>query len=409
MGENTDMKRYPWVWFFLILISAVSACAEVAPPVEPVMISFAYDDLEAGPYEALVTKFSEIYPHITIERSADYDEADVFLVSPFNLDDLLEENAILNLASLVQDDESFDLADYYPGAVGSFISDDKVWAIPDGVTVMVLYYNQDLFDRYGVPYPQPGWTWNDFLDAARAIREPTDGVFGYGDVDEYFHPFMFVYLRGGRITDSMYNPTRMTYDEPQTIAAMEWYAALAHDYNVAPRNDQFFELGGNVQTGVYAERIGMWIDWIHVRGGSTHIDHDWPALWEMRWGMVPLPQYEDAFVPMITDGYAIASDTAHPDECWQWISFLSAQAQLPSNMFPARKSLAESDEYKALVGSDLVDVAQVALQDSQSLSPALFEFIDFDIYGRAINSIHSGVSTPEEALIRAQQQSEGGD
>jgi multiple sugar transport system substrate-binding protein len=409
MKGKMDMKRCFRALFLLLLISAVSGCAKPAPPAEPVTISFAYPDLEAERYDALVTEFSEIYPHITIEHSAEYDEADVLLVSPFNLDDLLEEDALLNLDPLVQDDESFDLADYYPGAVGSFISDDRLWAIPYGVTVMVLYYNQDIFDRYGVPYPKPGWTWSDFLDVARAIRDPIDGVFGYGDVDEYFDPLIFVYLRGGRITDSMQNPTRMTYDDPQTIAAMEWYAALAHDYNVAPQNTQLYEIGGNVRAGVYAERIGMWIDWIDQRGGSTHIDHDWPAVWQMRWGMVPLPQYEEAFVPMITDGYAISSDTAHPDECWQWISFLSAQAQLPSNMIPARTSLAESDEYKALVGGDVVDVAQAALQESQPLSPALFEFMSFDIYGRAINSIHSGISTPEEALIRAQEQSERGD
>jgi multiple sugar transport system substrate-binding protein len=273
---------------------------------------------------------------------------------------------------------------------------------------MVLYYNQDLFDRYSVPYPEPGWTWDDFLDTARAIRDPADNVFGYGGVDQYFDPFIFVYLLGGRITDSMQNPTRMTYDDPQTIAAMEWYAALIHDYNVAPRNNQLYEIGGNVRAGVYAGRIGMWIDWIHVRGGSPNIDHDWPAVWRMRWGMAPLPQDEEAFLPMVTSGYAISSDTAYPDECWRWISFLSAQELIPSNMIPARKSLAESAEYRELVGNNVVDVAQASLEDSQPLSPALFEFINFGVYGRAINSILSG-DAPQEVLTRAQQQSERGD
>ena len=112
---------------------------------------------------------------------------------------------------------------------------------------------------------------------------------------------------------------------------------------------------------------------------------------------------------MITNGYAISSDTAYPDDCWRWISFLSAQELILSNMIPARKSLAESAEYRELVGSDIADVAQASLEDSRPLSPVLFEFINFSVYGRAINSILICYSTPQEALIQAQQRSEGGD
>jgi ABC-type glycerol-3-phosphate transport system substrate-binding protein len=124
--------------------------------------------------------------------------------------------------------------------------------------------------------------------------------------------------------------------------------------------------------------------------------------------MVPLPQDQEAFVPMITSGYGISSDTAYPDECWRLVSFLSGQPQASLDI-PARRSLVESDEYRELVGSDVVDVAQAALQDSQPLSPALFDFMSFSIYGRAIQSINTGISTPKEALTRAQQQSERGD
>ena len=125
--------------------------------------------------------------------------------------------------------------------------------------------------------------------------------------------------------------------------------------------------------------------------------------------MAPLPRAEQTIVPMITSGYAISSDTAHPNACWRWISFLSSQAQTPFNMIPARKSLAESAEYKELVGREVVDVAQASLEDSMPLSPALFEFISFDVYGRAINSILTGNVTPAEALTQAQRQAEGED
>ena len=58
----------------------------------------------------------------------------------------------------------------------------KTWAIPSGMNPLVVYYNQDLFDQYGVPYPENGWTWDDFLSVALAIRDPEAGVFGYANL-----------------------------------------------------------------------------------------------------------------------------------------------------------------------------------------------------------------------------------
>ena len=31
---------------------------------------------------------------------------------------------------------------------------------------LAIYYNKDLFDKAGVPYPKDGWTWEDFQDTA---------------------------------------------------------------------------------------------------------------------------------------------------------------------------------------------------------------------------------------------------
>lgn len=186
-------------------------------------------------------------------------------------------------------------------------------------------------------------------------------------------------------------------------------AALIHDHNVAPTRRQVHDIGGSVQARVYLNKVGMWIGWIDERGGSNDPNADWVVEWKMRWGIVPVPRGEWAATPATTNGHAVSADTAHPKECWQWITFLSNQVRTPSDMMPARKSLAESDEYRKLVGSDVVDTAQASLENALPLSPALSDFINFSVYGPAINSILSGNSTPQEALTRAQQQSESGD
>jgi ABC-type glycerol-3-phosphate transport system substrate-binding protein len=130
-----------WMLLPLLLLTACS-CAKTPPPGEPATITFAYPDSEAERYEALIAKFNENYPHITINRSADNGDddggADVFFASPFSLNGLLEQNAVLALDPLIGEDGTFAKSDFYPGTMELFTSEDKLWAIPAGVTVTYL-------------------------------------------------------------------------------------------------------------------------------------------------------------------------------------------------------------------------------------------------------------------------------
>jgi multiple sugar transport system substrate-binding protein len=267
--------------------------------------------------------------------------------------------------------------------------------------MLVLFYNQDLFDQYGVSYPEPGWTWDDFLEKALALRDPTAGVFGYAPTNEFLDPLPFIYQHGGGLTDDPQNPTRATFDDPLTIEAMEWYAALLHEHNVIPRQDQMLDMG-STQAGVYSNKVGMWSDWLAYQGGAGGLESPWPGEWRMRWGMVPLPRDARAATLVIVFGYVISSHTANPGASWQWIAFLSKQVRSPYAMTPARKSLAESDAYAQLAGQDVATVARESMQGAILLSPTITQFLG--PYGEAIQAIRSGDVTPQEALTRAQRQ-----
>ena len=67
--------------------------------------------------------------------------------------------------------------DFYPEVIAAFTRDGQLVGIPQNVSSLVIYYNQRLFDQAGIPYPTDGWTWDDFLQAARAL---TAGTARYG-------------------------------------------------------------------------------------------------------------------------------------------------------------------------------------------------------------------------------------
>lgn len=46
---------------------------------------------------------------------------------------------------------------------------DEIYALPFSLNFHALYYNKDIFDKFGVPYPQDGMNWDQTLDLAKRV------------------------------------------------------------------------------------------------------------------------------------------------------------------------------------------------------------------------------------------------
>jgi len=152
---------------------------------------------------------------------------------------------------------------------------DETWALPVGMDLLVMYYNKGLFDEAGLPYPQPGWTWDEFLDAAEAITKPDDvptPTYGYSTIDGYLDTLVFIGVHGSSIFNDIQNPTRMTFNDPLTVEAMEFCADLFHTYQVAPAPSMASEYYASyfpLYEGARRGRTGMWILPFSLRGGNS--------------------------------------------------------------------------------------------------------------------------------------------
>lgn len=58
------------------------------------------------------------------------------------------------------------------------ISGGKMYGVPVSNTSMVLFYNKDIFDKFGVPYPKDGMTWDEATELAKQVTKH-DGVKQY--------------------------------------------------------------------------------------------------------------------------------------------------------------------------------------------------------------------------------------
>ena len=392
-----------------LLLLFLAGCAMPIPTPEPVTIRFPHYERDTAYYTTLAEQFKARYPHITVELvTADRMNFgqiiahDVFVADQLSMPQLMLQGNILDLTPLIEQDDTFDNRAFYPGALETFQYEGRTWGIPSDLNLLLLYYNKELFDRYNTPYPRIGWTWRDFLDSAQRTTDPSADVFGYaiqhtGEA-ALMEPVVFIYQRGGQLFDSWQNPTTVSLNHPLNIEAMTWYASLIHTHGVAPTRQQGpesarFYPGAGVIQGQY----GMWMGMLSDQGGET-----WPVRWQMQWGVVPLPRDQAAATLALVDGYYISARTEQPTASWQWLAFLSEH--MPPLNLPARRSLAESDEYAQRVGLDVAEAARAAAGDALLLNPNLLGFEQMlGVLDATFTAIRNGEASAEAALNAAQE------
>jgi multiple sugar transport system substrate-binding protein len=403
-------------WVVIIVFGfaiSVSGCQEPPPPIEPATIIFVQQANESEYYEPLAEEFMELYPEIIVEVSTavgnnpdDFVQADVLSVDLFRYIQLRSQDVFLDLSPLVEQDNSFSFTDFYPGTVELFSENDKIWALPSGIDTFVLYYNKNLFDQNGFGYPTNDWTWDDLLAVASGIRMEPD-TFGYGIPDPYLelNAMILIHQHGGQLFDDMDNPSGITYNQPLNVEAMQWFQDLYYLYDVAPTPEQASRSFGygnqTIFRGVLQGDVGMWPGNFSDRGGVT-----WPVSWDnFSWGMVALPVDVSAATSGLGTGYAISARSQHPEAAWLWLKFLTEQ--IPQTLIPARRSLAESSEFRDQIGEEAADSVAKSIQNVTLISLDLFQFGNsLEYFSEAINVIMDGTASAQEALDWAQDQVE---
>ena len=384
------------------------------PTPVPVTITFAYPSFDTAAYELLVEEFNRTYPHITIElspiRRSSYDPdmttIDVLVGNQYHAIEFREQGDILDLSPILEHDFSFDPTDFHPGVLEAFGGAGSIWAIPSGVDPLVMYYNKDLFDGVGAPYPQRGWTWDDFLEAALAVNDPYNDTFGYLSMPQAADPLPFIFQHGGNVLDDLQEPTRTTYDDPLTVEAVEWYADLVFRHNVIPTPEQMrtaFPGEDGAFRAVYRGGAGIWVGTLSERGGLT-----WRRrTWSMEWGVVSLPRDVQSLTLIEAEGFFISSHTQDREACWRWVKFLSERPSY--RLVPARRSVLASDAYEKEVGTEVAIAARDSLANAVMVSPRLADFGEVieETFFPAIEAVLAREATPEEALTSAQRQAEG--
>jgi multiple sugar transport system permease protein len=273
---------------------------------------------------------------------------------------------VRDLSPLMTEEDRAGLEAFFPATSAPFRAGGRLYALPWGYVPFILFYNKNLFDKYGVPYPTDRWTWEEYRRAAKAMTHDLDGD---GITDEFGASFAqwqegyycWIYQNGGRVLTP--DASRATFDDPRVVEAAGFLHRLTRDDRVMPT-----DVNKPKQTGMglfEAGRLGM-----NGPTGSFYIP-TYRSYERVDWDVASVPAGPSGKGTMVAPiGFGVTSQSRHPREAWALVKFLgSAEGQrilADSGLFvPCRRSVAFSDAFLKAPGPPANKYALVAMMDDR--------------------------------------------
>lgn len=160
-------------------------------PQEPVTLQF-YTATVIGDFEEFVNQYvKEEFPHITLEVVENKDGTrlqeliaanaipDIIWQGLTNLGGQLADlNVPMDLEPLAKK-HGFDFGVYdekMVDSIRSYSPEGKLIYLPYNVLVFATHYNKEIFDRFGVGYPDDHMTWEEMIDLGSKLTRTDDGT-----------------------------------------------------------------------------------------------------------------------------------------------------------------------------------------------------------------------------------------
>lgn len=344
-------------WAVTVVAAAITLWAFVRVVVRPfvrgqdradrVVVRLAHwgDDREAEIVVRLVRQFEERYPQIRVERIhpggaealttkvqtmvAAGDPPDVFQIGYEKIAGWADYGLLAELEPFIDrdrqrgDPDALRLEDYYASVIDTYRFDGQalgrgpLYAIAKDFTTVGFYYNKDLFRKAGVPEPPAdGWTWDEFIAAARRIGQ-LEGCFGADCVTWEPMLRLFCWTHGVDFTYDRFETFDFT--ELRLVATLDRLRGWFEENTRALRSAKT-----QLETGedpFLSGRIGMAGPFGRWKVPVYRLITDFD------WDFAPLP-HAAGYPPangIFTSAWGMSARTKRANEAWLLIRFLSGE------------------------------------------------------------------------------------
>jgi multiple sugar transport system substrate-binding protein len=298
----------------------------------PVEISYMVWDKDQAPVlQKIADEFTKAHPTIRINiQMAPWDDywtklqttvsggnaPDVFWMNGTNIGLYASQKVLLPISDQITTD-GLDLTSFPQSLVDLYTFRGKHYALPKDYDTIGLWYNKELFDAAGVKYPDETWTWDTLTQAAVKLTNSAKGVYGIGapnlNQTQYYNT---IAQAGGYVI----SPDGKTsgFDDPKTIAGVQFWVDLIHKYKVSPTLKQMTDT--KPRDMFMSGKIAM------LYGGSWSANgfHQNAEIKD-KIDVAVLPKGAKRAVMIHGLGNVIFAKTKHPKQAWEWVKFLGSQ------------------------------------------------------------------------------------
>ena len=260
---------------------------------------------------------------------------------------LSQSGLLLPLNKLVErDNEEVDLDDFIPEVLEPLYHGEGLYYLPDYFNVGLLYYNKDIFDEAGIPYPDDTWTFEKYQEIALQLTktETKDGVRRYvqwgGDFDMVWGAQWVTLVRqyGGEVFN---DEGFLTMDTPEAKDAFQAYIDMVGitqqpdtwDKKIAagPSDDDLGKFEGRKTAMVYGGHSG------NFEAFNSIALLDWDV------ELLPIgPNGTRNGGEFAVDGYGIYKNSKNKKGAWELLKYMTRKmdaAELHAFNWPSpRKS-----------------------------------------------------------------------
>jgi len=292
----------------------------------------------------IAKKFEEKHPDIKVQVEAYGDGFDQKVAASFgakNPPDVLYmwdfptyNKSLLPLTDFISNDKEINMDDFYPGLLNYSKVNGVIYGMPAGFTTHVVYYNKKMFDEAKVPYPQEGWTWDDFKQISAKLSKPDQKQYGFAFSAEPDPNDFEQYL--------WCNGT--SYVSPDGSK----FEGYANSKEAVDTIQMFIDMAKNKQALLIGPKASQGAKSIFKTGKLAMYESGiWPMTdfkdAKIDFGVVGLPAFsgKKAQSMVNSSSMCIAKDSKYKDAAWEFVKFyVSSEAiKMRTSDLPVRKSV----------------------------------------------------------------------
>jgi multiple sugar transport system substrate-binding protein len=405
--------------------AAVKAAAEPEQDVTLKMTVFGNETYKQVA-EEIGRDFTALHPHIKIDVTLiplnEYSQKLSIMLASNNAPDLawmyyrvikqyVDAGQLMDITEELVNDPSYDFEDHNKNAwKGTELEKDgKIYGAPMQNSPRVLFFNKTLFKEKGLKtplelYKEGNWTYDEMVKAAKAISDPSKGIYGLNLVTQFgwsswVDNFMDTIWAYGATLLSDDGKT-FTLNSPEGEKALQFWMDLIFKEQVHPKPGD--------QTAFESGKIGMarnnFSYTATVRKNAPNLD----------WDIAPMPTGPDkkAYVMDGFAGVSVMKAAKHPQEAILFLKYLTGVEGMEklSKMYnPNRISLVKSGILTKDVKAPTQEGVQAALIDRLEKGtkagplPSNWQQIDVKMQ-QLLDLLYSKSMTPKEVLNKMEQE-----